>query len=114
MYICKTCGTVFSKPGKRIDRAMEESSGMFPYRCVFDVYRTCPNEKCGSTEIEETIHCRGSACDAVIGETQSKYNLCEQCTASVKPRFIKLLRENFTPGEIKLLNDLYEGEYFTI
>lgn len=109
MHICLTCGKDFPKPNKRVETTTVESSGMFPYQCIVDVYHTCP--WCGSTHIEEAIHCE--RCGKPVGELD-KYHLCHDCTVQAQQRFVDMLRENFTTGEIKLLNDTYEGEYFEI
>ena len=110
MYICLDCGETFSEPGKRVDRTIEESFGMFPYKCILDLYHTCPH--CGSTDIEESVSCR--ICGKPMGITQGKYHMCADCEIETDKLFKKLLKDNFTQDQIDYLNNQYEGEYLKI
>ena len=35
---------------------------------------------------------------------------CQECESEIKEHFQKLLNENFTKAEIKILNEIYDGE----
>lgn len=109
MHICLTCGKDFHKPNKRVETTTVESSGMFPYRCIVDVYRTCP--WCGSTDIEEAVSCR--ICGAPMGETQGKYHMCADCEIETERLFKEHLK-TYTQDQIDYLNAQYEGEFFKI
>ena len=109
MYICLDCGETFSEPGKRVDRTIEESSGMFPYRCVVELFHVC--KWCGSTHIEEAVSCR--ICGAPMGETQGKFGLCADCEIETDRLFKEHLK-TYTQDQIDYLNAQYEGEYFKI
>ena len=52
-------------------------------------------------------------CGRPVGKSD-KHHPCPDCTVQAKQRFVDMLRDNFTAGEIKLLNDTCEGEYFEI
>lgn len=106
MYICQECGHEFAEPAAHPEHR-------YRGREIVETLHTHVCPRCYCPQFDEAIHCKGTDCGRPINPNE-KYHLCAECTASVKPRFIKLLKENFTPSEIKLLNDLYEGEYFKI
>lgn len=61
----------------------------------------CPS--CGSSEIEVGISC------PLCGRfTTDAY--CGDCENNLRERFSELLKSNFTPEEIKALNEIFDGK----
>lgn len=61
----------------------------------------CPS--CGSSEIDIGISC------PLCGRfTTDAY--CDDCKKNLRERFSKLLKSNFTPEEIKALNEIFDGK----
>lgn len=104
MFICQECGHEFSDP------AIHDEQRYHDGRIVDTLHiHVCP--RCYCTQYDEAIHCE--RCGKPISPT-APYHLCHDCTVQAQQRFVDMLREQFTPGEIKLLIDLYEGEYFEV
>lgn len=67
----------------------------------FDGSKVCPY-CCGDVEEVE-------ACDC--GNWMSKgETFCEKCKIDLRKQFSRLLHENFDEKEIKMLNELFDGE----
>ena len=105
MYICQECGYEFAEPAIHYEYYREETGVQKM------AYKVCPH--CYCPQYDEAIYCEGKGCGRPISPT-APYHLCHDCTAQAKQRFVDMLRDNFTAGEIALLNDTYEGEYFEI
>ena len=65
-------------------------------------YHVCP--ECGSEEIED-----GNAC-TLCGRYAGDGSVCDDCADNLRDRFHELLICNFTPEEIRALNEIYDGK----
>lgn len=61
----------------------------------------CPS--CGSSDIEVGISC------PLCGR-YAKRAYCGDCENNLRERFSELLKSNFTPEEIKALNNIFDGK----
>jgi len=106
MYICQECNRPFENPAIHDEHRYRGSQ-------IVDTLHihVCPH--CYCPQYDEAISCEGKGCGKPISPT-APYHICPDCAVQAKQRFIDMLRDNFTAGEIKLLNDLYEGEYFEV
>ncbi len=99
MFKCNDCGTEFSEP-KIVRDAV-------PYGSEYVkgiAQECCP--ACGSEEFEKAKICE------LCGDsyTDSKHNgVCNSCINIIANRFSELLKANFTPFEISILNSVYDG-----
>lgn len=85
---CRNCGVFFDG-----------------YADLFEHENTCPN--CNSHIFEEVEYC--DLCGKY--EVVKPHELCcKKCESEIKEEFQKLLNENFTKAEIKILNEIYDGE----
>ena len=86
-YRCRDCG----------------ADGFYPIVYGEDGYvdEHCPS--CDSENIEQ-----GDACPLCGRFTTDAY--CDDCKQNLRERFSELLKSNFTPEEIKALNEIYDGE----
>lgn len=104
MYICQECGHEFDAP------AVHDEHRYRGAEVVETIHtRVCPD--CSCPQFDQAINCE--RCGRPISPKET-YHLCPDCIVQVKQQFIDTLREKFTPGGIKLLNDTYEGEYFEV
>lgn len=75
------------------------------YADLFEHENTCPN--CNSHIFEEVEYC--DLCGKY--EVVKTHELCcKKCESEIKEEFQKMLNENFTKEEIKILNEIYDGE----
>lgn len=104
MYICQECCHEFTEP------AVHDEHRYMGREIVETLHiHVCP--RCYCPQFDEAINCE--RCGKPISQT-APYHLCHDCTVQAQQRFVDMLREQFTQGEIKLLIDLYEGEYFEV
>lgn len=98
MFRCNDCGAEFAEP-KIVQDLIPYGNGTVkgaPQACcpfcggTFDIMKIC--EFCGD------------------GYTESNHDgVCDNCINIVANRFSELLKANFTPFEIEILNTVYDG-----
>ena len=99
MFKCKSCGADFIEPKITYDTV--------PYGNGYvkgPAQEGCPY--CGDSDFEKTQICE------LCGDsfTESKHNgVCPSCINIEEKRFSELLKTNFTPFEIAILNSVYDG-----
>lgn len=101
MYICDECGETFEEPktycedrGEFWGQPCREEISVSPC-CEGDYSEAGTCELCGEYYNEETA---------------KEYNLCcDDCAESLENKFKKILHENFTEYEIKVINSIYDG-----
>lgn len=95
MYVCNDCGAVIEEP----DATTEEVSD--GYR---ETYLCCPY--CGGNDIEKARQC--VVCeDWYAGDDE----LCPACAESAKRRFRRIIKGQFTPDEVNLIDHELDGVY---
>lgn len=98
MYKCKKCGTCFASPIPIVDKE--------PYGEGYVDWvsgSACPN--CGG-EFEEVYICE--LCGDEFFESDFP-DVCPSCIRIVANRFSEMLKQNFAPFEIEILNAAYDG-----
>ena len=99
MYRCRDCGHLFEE-GE--EYSYTETHGFYG---AGETFSFCPVCRGSFFKVE-----RCSVCDEYCMKEGEEF--CDDCKVDVKQRFKKLLHKNFKDEEIKLLNELYEGEFF--
>lgn len=98
MYKCNDCGAEFSEP-KITKVTVPYGSGEVTYPGV----SCCPS--CGG-DYEEVQICE------LCGDSfaKSKFDgVCPGCINIISKRFSQLIKENFTPFEVNILSNAYDG-----
>ena len=88
---CRSCGVEDFIP-KYINYGLCDSQMGVP---------VCPS--CGSSDIEVGISC------PLCGRFTTDF-YCADCENNLRERFSELLKSNFTPEEIKALNEIFDGK----
>lgn len=101
MYKCYDCGGLFDESKTEHDKVQygeEYVDG--------PGYEVCPF--CGGN-FEEAKRC--AECGEYFIDGNYK-EFCDDCAKEIKQRFLSVLHNEFTPDEVNLLNELFDGECF--
>ena len=99
MYKCNHCKSEFSTPEIIQDRVPYGESTVNRNSLL-----VCPY--CGNDDYEESYICE------ICGDTFTKSqheDVCQSCINIIAKRFSDILKENFGPFEISILNSAYDG-----
>lgn len=99
MFKCNDCGAEFYEP-KLIRDEVPYGNGMV----MCNARACCP--KCGGDFEEANNICE--LCGDSFSESIHE-DVCPSCINIVAKRFSDMLKENFTPFEISILNAAYDG-----
>ena len=91
MYICPDCGLVFAEP-----ELVRQAHG--PEHNQLEALSCCPF--CGEA-YEDLGQCCG--CRDFYSQTDLSCGFCLKCTKKIEAEFKQLIKDNFTPPEIKYL-----------
>lgn len=96
MYICKTCGQVFDRPGRTVDGFVDGDGAV-----CREPRSICP--QCGDSDITPARSCGG--CGGWRGADEL---LCAGCRQQLRRRF-RAFVEDLCPEERETLDDWLDG-----